>query len=286
MKGITDARQAVKLLNYTLYDKECDVVIDPKNDSYMTEVYDRTNEQIPEYLNKLNVKGNTLTITGSGDQVLYSVLNGAENIDTFDINRMAYYMLQLKKSAILGVDKDKYLEFFGGNYNKAIYDMFKAYLPESARKFWDYLYKSFDNDGKKIKLIKRTTKNHIPEKDHYTSKYEDLREGLKVSNINFYPGNFTLIHNDLKDNKNKYKLIMLSNIYDYFYDLSVSDYIASLRRNYFPLLDKDGVILYHYYFNNPKTLGRDISLDEGDEEIKLNNGHKVKVLRKSDYYGC
>src|SRR5574344_2777305 len=75
--------------------------------------YFNSNEDIYAYLKYMPVKDkNVLTVTGSGDQILYSILLGARNVDNFDINFLSYYMLELKLAAIKVLDVKEYLNFF------------------------------------------------------------------------------------------------------------------------------------------------------------------------------
>ena len=68
-----------------------------------------TNEDMKLYP-KENLKGkNILTITSSGDHALNAILNGATNIDSFDVNLFSKYVSALK---IAMIKKYGYYDFF------------------------------------------------------------------------------------------------------------------------------------------------------------------------------
>ena len=67
----------------------------------MEKVYGFTNENInvfPEFFNFDNA--NVLTVLGSGDQYFGALLNGARDVEVFDINYLAWYHFLLKYTAI------------------------------------------------------------------------------------------------------------------------------------------------------------------------------------------
>ena len=49
-------------------------------------IYKFTNEDITSYFHHLENKENILSVIGSGNQILNSILAGAKNIDCFDIS--------------------------------------------------------------------------------------------------------------------------------------------------------------------------------------------------------
>ena len=84
----------------------------PKFGEYAS-VYIFTTESLSSYIDKLKVKNkDILTVTGSGDQLLNLALNGAKTVDNFDINKNAYYFVQLKLAALQSLNYDEFLNFF------------------------------------------------------------------------------------------------------------------------------------------------------------------------------
>lgn len=56
--------------------------------------------------------GNVLTVCGSGDQVLSSILYGAKKVDTFDSNKLAYYNLKLKLAVLKTLEYEEFINFY------------------------------------------------------------------------------------------------------------------------------------------------------------------------------
>lgn len=64
-------------------------------------VYGFTNENLAVFPKIYNFdKANILTVLGSGDQYFQAKLNGAQNVDVFDINYLAWHHFVLKYTAI------------------------------------------------------------------------------------------------------------------------------------------------------------------------------------------
>ena len=153
--------------------------------------YFTTNENLG-YLKQIDIKDEkVLTVCGSGDQAFLSIINGAQEVDTFDSNPLQYYIMELKKAAIRGLDKEEYLLFFpiwGGNinemYNIKYYDRFKQYLNDDSRKFWDYVYSHSNHHLYLLQLFSYS----IDQESNYTKYYNVLKEALSKVIINFKLG--------------------------------------------------------------------------------------------------
>ena len=114
----------------------------------LEETYFFTNEDMHLY-EKENLKDKkVLTITSSGDHALNSILNGAEIIDSFDINLYSKYISALK---IAMIKRYNFHEFYrkiewiilnkNFRYNKKdnIIEDIKNYLSHDEYKFLSYL---------------------------------------------------------------------------------------------------------------------------------------------------
>lgn len=77
------------------------VIADGKElDNYFL-TYRKNNEDLKTLYNELDFSGsNVLSVLSSGDQFLTSYLLGADNVDTFDMNRLAMYYYYLRKWSI------------------------------------------------------------------------------------------------------------------------------------------------------------------------------------------
>ena len=82
-------------------------------------VYKVSNEKISakSYQETLSNKKKILSVIGSGDQILNSILLGTNDIDGYDISRFSKYFLQLKIAAILSLSKEEFMNFFLYNRN-------------------------------------------------------------------------------------------------------------------------------------------------------------------------
>lgn len=246
MNVINDAKKATFLLDED-YDNA------NKVPSKLKRGYFSTNENL-SYLSKFNIKDkDVLTICGSGDHVFMSLINGAKRIDSFDSNPLQYYIMELKRAAILGLSRQEYLLFFPlyeGNinemYNKKYYDKISKYLHKDSKMFWDYVY---ENSTAKLYLLQLFSTPTIFESD-YTQEYDYLKKKLEEDSISFYQEDAYHISKYL--NKNTYSLIILSNIFDHIYkckEYNEKEYLELVHSKFIPLLSKDGLCIYHYQLN-------------------------------------
>lgn len=93
--------------------KTLEVISKNKNDSIkyadfseFSPCYKFSNENLAAYYDKFNNSidnGRILTVCGSGDQVLSSILYGAKSIDCFDSNYLTYYGMMLKIYILLNI---------------------------------------------------------------------------------------------------------------------------------------------------------------------------------------
>ena len=78
------------------------------NDADFYTFYSATNENL-EYLSMLGIDGkDTLTVTGSGDQALNLAFFGASSIETFDINQLTFFALDLKMAALMHLSRSEF----------------------------------------------------------------------------------------------------------------------------------------------------------------------------------
>ena len=246
MDVINDAVKATYLINED-YDNASNVR------SRLKRGYFTTNENLG-YLKDIDIKNKkVLSVCCSGDQAFMSIIHGAKEVDTFDCNPLQYYILELKRAAILGLDKEEYLLFFplhGGNinemYNIKYYDKIKQYLSVVAREFWDYVYSN--NSRHRLYLLQLFSYSIAFESD-YTRYYSLLKEALYYTKINFQLGDVSRISESFHNNT--YGLIMLSNVFDHIYadkkqnECYENEYLEMINNQFYPLLEKGGVCVYH-----------------------------------------
>ena len=103
-----------------------------------------TNEPINSYIDYMKDKKDVLSVTGFGDSILKCISYGAVNIDTFDINNLSKYFLDIKLAAAKNLSKN---EFFNMFYNleyllkndEDFYIKIRDSLSFNSRIFWDTL---------------------------------------------------------------------------------------------------------------------------------------------------
>ena len=83
-------------------------------------VYRVTNENMTSYYEHLKDKKKILTVIGSGDQILNSILAGSREIDCFDISVFAEYHLFLKMASIMALSEEEYKEYFFSNNREVL----------------------------------------------------------------------------------------------------------------------------------------------------------------------
>ena len=208
-----------------------------------------SNENLREYYPHFKIKdGNVLTVCGSGDQVISSILYDAKNIDVFDSNKLTYYNLMLKIAAIESLSYDQFISFYSINDMNVdrleLYEKISANIyNENIRVFWDkiinddvfnFFWLFFESNGLNEFVIKR-----IPYMDN--QNFNVLKN--KVNGINIIFKNSDIFQ--LFDEFNKeYNFINLSNIYSYIKDKNKFIELCNKLKKY-RLLD-DGSILLNY----------------------------------------
>lgn len=268
----------IKISNFNLDDdiniaKE---IIDGKinNEVYKysdtSSIYKTTNECISHkpYMKSLENKDRVLSIVGSGDQILNSILFGTNDVVGLDISTFPKYFLTLKLAAIKTLKRMEYLEYFYGNssrpFSDNIYDLIRCELDEDTKRFWDSLY------------------NEYNEKLYYSKLFGDFEikaEGA-ISNNPFLQDNFydvmkkrvekvnvELLKHDMfkvkELNLDNFDLIILSNIINNIYVFNKeSVYLSKYKEQYLSMikeykeflttlpLNKNGIALtYNFTFD-------------------------------------
>lgn len=251
----------------------------PKFGEYAS-VYIFTTESLSSYIDKLKVKNkDILTVTGSGDQLLNLALNGAKTVDNFDINKNAYYFVQLKLAALQSLNYDEFLNFFCScidlesnvfmqkklqenpyvfDYN--VYKKISNKLGLDVKHFWDLIYKEFNFDGKKIynsMCFTSDRKSAIFANSYLKNEinYNRTKQMIQSVSVDFYFLDILKLHTLPK----KYDCILLSNIYDYLVSdwynvISGDEFNKYIQDNLSNNLKKGGIIglayQYHYKTKN------------------------------------
>lgn len=217
-------------------------------------VYKWTNENL-----KIYPKGNLenkkiLTITGSGDHTLEAIINGANNIDSIDVNVFCKYVTALKIAMIKKYD----MPIFYSNYKLftmaladvksllRILDEISTYLSKNEILFWE----TYINCLKKYRDRKLFIRElfwedgGLFEKNKYSNEsiYSDLKEKLSGVSIKYYDGDIKDIDSILTDRV--YDCVYLSNILE---RINTFNDRTELITKILNKTDKNGTI-YNYLF--------------------------------------
>ena len=235
-------------------------------------VYGFTNENLavfPEIYNFTNA--NILTVLGSGDQYFQAKLNGAQNVDVFDINYLAWHHFVLKYTAIKILSYEDFMQMFikDGLDNQVVYTKLRLYLIDEVKNFFDKLIelqRKFSSIKISNAIFNNSTKDYIPYLNK--EKYYQLQNILGNSSLpNFYNCNLTDLPKHLN---NSYDIAIFSNIYHYL-GMDVKTYRDFLNQFHC----QDILALYTWILN------------KDDQRDFLSNGfaiYKVEgVIDKKDY---
>ena len=178
-----------------------------------------SNEALNNYFNRFKLdNGRVLTVGSSGDQVLYSLLNGAKDVTLVDINPLAKYIFDVKRGIVKTLsfaEVQKYIVEDEDILSVKVYKKIRNNLNEETKYVLDNLYlEGFDNYIHKIN--KKT--NGYGKKCAYLRNEESFNKLKQALNSEY---NYTFIESDIQKLNgklkpdDKYNLILLSNISDY-----------------------------------------------------------------------
>lgn len=217
--------------------------------SKMSPCYLFSNENLREYYPHFQLKNsNVLTVCGSGDQVMSSILYGAKNIDTFDSNKLAYYNLMLKIAALKTLSYENFLSFY--SINDLTVDRLKFYDKVSnnisnrdVKLFWDTIFEDCFVNFSWMFLGGADYNELVSKRIPYMDKqnFNILKDKIDDSNINFKNIDIFQIFDEF--NK-KYSFINLSNIYCYIKDKNKFIELNNKLKKY--RLSNNGTILLNY----------------------------------------
>lgn len=174
-----------------------------------------------------------LTVAGSGDQAMFYAINGAKQIDTYDISLFARVIQDIKTTALKLLNHQEYCEMIEsingtyGDYTKAKHiDKILPHLPRaSAETLAQYgKYANFNRGA--------MYPEHLPT----TSEYARMQATI-AQPYNFIHTPLNKLHERISG---KYDIINISNIFDFVPGREQSQIIAQLL----PHLTVGGRILY------------------------------------------
>lgn len=220
-------------------------------------IYLFSNENMSDnvYRKYLIGKKDLLSVIGSGDQVINSILFGSTKITAFDISSFPKYLLLLKIAAIKSLDKEEFVSFFKEDLDeKELLKLAKRIannLDENTLKFWYSLISNFGFEKiKESKLIKKIRIEYMnPFQNPYLidlDSFEIIRERLEDVELTFYDKDIYTLVGSKKDLP-KYDLANLSNITSYNTRKRNLELLESIP------LKNDGYILNYFFYNGYKS---------------------------------
>ncbi|MDE6284121.1 MAG: BtaA family protein [Bacilli bacterium] len=200
----------------------------------------------------------SLIVSGSLDQTLEAVKHDAKEIRTFDINRLSEYGIVLKYGAILALEYEEFIRFFGlipgEEMSKKFYSKIREVLDDETRKVWDHIFDNYPSQIIFNNLFDKYRHQSIDLKAEkelisiYSKKgYKQIRKKLWDVMISFTGCNLLDIDRTTLSQE-QYDFIYLSNIRYYLKRMSNYDYAKFIYQTIVPMLKEDGVAIVHYLY--------------------------------------
>ena len=219
-----------------------------------------SNENLGTYYKRLDLDGKrVLTVGSSGDQILYSLYFGADEVVCYDICPLSKYYFELKVACIKNLsfeEFNKLIDLSKMIFSEEVYAKVSHDLNGESRLFWDSLYlegfNDYDYDINRLHWKLLSNDVYTNNKEIYNQLQKILRAGIKVKHMR---GDIRNMPQKLTGKK--FDAIMLSNIAHYvknwneqksevegqsqFYDL-----VSNLKT----ILTKGGFIQLDYAYND------------------------------------
>ena len=212
-----------------------------------SKIYAHTNEKMSSLLGKLHRVESALTVGSSGDQLLNLVAKGIYKVDTFDINTLTNYYINLRLAAIENIEDVQELWYFLFDMHKKGYLETEEALDPESYQFWHYLFNRYAYiEDIKVKLFRGDVDElDVMDNNYYlnTGLLIQMKKELKHLQRNNYNTHLFNLHSFIQGKK--YDAIFLSNIYDYVDTVKFLRYLRILRVH----LTRKGVIYYSYQYD-------------------------------------
>lgn len=280
--NLEEAKQkTLAFLNKTSYS-----LVRPNFDEYDF-VYLFTSEN-NSYLEKIDVKDkDALTVTGSFDQCLNLVFEGAKSVCNFDVNLLTVYFANFKMAALKAFSYQEYLDFFLGedrlSYNG--YLKFRNNLEPIFQKYWDFIYETFSYSNKEIvksRLFDKplSKENTVLSNPYLKSpeNYEITKQRIDEVDISFEKKNVL----EIGEGSETYDLMLFSNIEsylveDYYAPMCEEEYLDFIHNKASDQLNDGGVIQIAYKYEYQRKVKEEKKIGF----LKINTSKKI--YKKRDY---
>ena len=235
-----------------------------------------SNENMGAYYPMFNINnGDVLTVCGSGDQVLMSILYGAKSVDCFDSNCLTYYNLMLKINAIKYLCFNDFYSFFDID-NRSVdrkslfYKFNDLILDDDVKLFWNTIFESSGDlflnfYREKVANLKNACKRVSYLNDE---KYMVLKNSLCDVDISF---KCIDLYDILFCYDKKYDFINLSNIFTYVdSDVDFISFINILKEKY---LNSSGGIILDYSWSSSLDCYSEVIESIGARSVTLEHSY-------------
>lgn len=245
-------------------------------------IYKKTNEKLNEFIDLLLNKDKVLSVIGSGDQILNTLLTKPSKIDAFDISIFPKFFLKLKIASIKSLSRDEYIKFFFSTtetfldeyYDDLYFDKIRKELDIEAEDFWTYLFQYndwYDIYNSTLFSSESVFEEQAIIQNKYldNDEYYNLRDILQSVQINYIESNLL----DLKIN-DTYDLIYLSNILEYVKKSAYFDKIDELS------VKNKGIIISYIFGEIDKAIKMfngdfDYREFDGGSGVIINHGKQI-----------
>lgn len=246
-------------------------------------IYKFTNEDITSYFHHLQDKQNILSVIGSGNQILNSILAGTRKIDCFDLSIFPEYYLYLQLASVMTLSKEDYINYFLSEDRKVLfsddlYNLVRVNLTGKYKEFWDTLY-NFDEgiDIYNSLLFRQDAcyEDIVIERNPFLqdNNYDKLKHILKNESIEINPSVTNILETKISK---EYDLINLSNILAYY--LNLSEYPNYLKTNFY--LSSNGEIINYFFWMNQEIENGLKKLLNPNSYIETISDKKLLVYKK------
>ena len=244
--------------------------------------YPFSNENLKALFEKIDVKNkNVLTVGSSGDQALNAIFYGAKKVTLADFNIYTQIFVELKMALIQTLTYKQFVHAInnrGGFFGAAFYKKCSHLLSPRVQIFWDtIMLEGLKNEIEKFFVYDMENYSVFYQRQ---SEYETLQKILKerkfelefvCDNVVNFPEIFT----------EKYDLILLSNVYDYFWGTrgEGKQFMDSVLKLYKKNLNRGGMIQVSSSFSN----GFQRTIKE-DSNGKI-RGRDLVIIKEAGLYG-
>lgn len=188
-------------------------------------IYLFTTENIKGYMNDLDLTNKKIiTVTGSSDHILNTILKGTKKILTFDVNILTKYYMDLKLEAIKKLEFEEFINMFlKETENSFNYEIIKDLdLPKDSKEFWLKEMAKYENG-----LLLR--KSNL-----FNTKYFNIDSKIN-QNIYLNKANYDIIKNNLLEVDITFincsvEELEIDEKYDYMFLSNISDYLGLIFR--------------------------------------------------------